>query len=119
MKTSHRSDSQPTAENVQEAGRGSPLPRLVRLLRLIREVWQSPYGIVLTAEMIREMESHTPFAITDPQERWQWRADYLNESLRDPHKMCECCNVTRDGELMDHLPSPPFPYLPNKKITGA
>jgi hypothetical protein len=30
MKASHHSDNQTTAENVQEAGRGSPLPRLVR-----------------------------------------------------------------------------------------
>lgn len=30
MKTSHDTDNQPLAENVQEAGRGAPLPRLVR-----------------------------------------------------------------------------------------
>lgn len=60
----------------------------------------------LTPDMIREMEGHRPFSVTDPRDRWEWCANYLNETLRDPHKLCPCCNVTRDGEHMDHLPTP-------------
>lgn len=58
----------------------------------------------LTAEMIREAEAHLPFAIKEPPDRWHWLADYLNESMTAPGKICPCCNVTREGEVMDHLP---------------
>ncbi len=58
---------------------------------------------LLTAEMIREMEGHLPFAVKTPLERWQWCADYLNETLQNPGAICDCCNIARDGEIMDHL----------------
>jgi len=59
----------------------------------------------VTAEMIREMEGHTPFdLLDDPPKRWQWRADYLNASIQNPGAVCACCNVARDGDVMDHLP---------------
>jgi len=38
----------------------------------------------LTAEMIREMLGHVPFDVGDMPDRWQWMANYLNETLRDP-----------------------------------
>jgi len=69
----------------------------------------------LTAEMIREMMGHVPFDVGDIPDRWQWMAKYLNETLRDPGVICPCCNITRSGELMDHLPPPPRPSLPNAK----
>ena len=67
----------------------------------------------LTAEMIREMLGHVPFDVGDMPARWEWMANYLNETLRDPGVICPCCNITRRGELMDHLPPPPRPSLPN------
>ena len=59
----------------------------------------------LTAEMIREMLGHVPFDVGDMPDRWQWMANYLNETLRDPGVICPCCNITRDGQMMDHLPT--------------
>ena len=57
----------------------------------------------VTSEMIREMEAHTHLdLLDDPPKRWQWRAEYLNDSLQNPGEVCECCNVARDGEVMDH-----------------
>jgi hypothetical protein len=70
----------------------------------------------LTAEMIREMLGHIPFDVGDMPDRWEWMANYLNETLRDPGVICPCCNITRDGQLMDHLPPPPRPSLPNVKV---
>lgn len=67
----------------------------------------------LTAEMMREMLGHLPFSITTPPEKWEWMANYLNETLRDPSAVCPCCNTTRSGELMDHLPPPQRFSLPN------
>ena len=67
----------------------------------------------LTAEMIREMLGHIPFSIATPPDRWEWMSNYLNETLRDPGAICPCCNITRRGELMDHLPSPPRSSPPN------
>lgn len=64
---------------------------------------------MLNPEMIREAEGHLPFHIHDPTARWEWMANYLNESLAEPNKICLCCNVTRSGEIMDHLPLPPAP----------
>ena len=58
----------------------------------------------LTAEMIREMLGHVPYDVGDMPDRWEWMANYLNETLRDPGVICPCCNITRRGELMDHLP---------------
>ena len=67
--------------------------------------WELVTGSVVTAEMIREMEGHLPFdLLDDPPKRWQWRADYLNASLQNPGEVCACCNIARDGEIMDHLP---------------
>lgn len=53
----------------------------------------------ITPEMVREMEGHLPFEIKDPPKRWQWCADYLNETLKDPAVVCPCCNIARNGEL--------------------
>jgi hypothetical protein len=61
----------------------------------------------VTAEMIREMLGHVPFDVSDMPDQWEWMANYLNETLRDPGVICPCCNITRDGQLMDHLPPPP------------
>jgi len=60
----------------------------------------------VTPDMIREMMAHLPYKLKTPPERWEWMAAYLNESIREPGKICPCCNVTRGGELMDHLPLP-------------
>jgi hypothetical protein len=62
--------------------------------------------MTLTAEMIREAEAHLPFELKAPPERWEWMADFLNDSLAFPNKICPCCNVTKAGEILDHLPSP-------------
>ena len=73
----------------------------------------------LTAEMIREMLGHVPYDVGDMPDRWQWMANYLNETMRDPGVICPCCNITRSGEMMDHLPPPPRPSLPNNQLTDA
>ncbi len=78
--------------------------RITRIRRV--ETTPRPTG-PLTAEMMREMLGHLPLAISCPQEKWEWMAKYLNETLRDPSAVCPCCNVARGGELMDHLPTPP------------
>lgn len=62
----------------------------------------------LTADMVREALAHAPLALSSP-ERWQWLADRLNQALADPGAICPCCNVTADGDVMDHLPAPSAP----------
>lgn len=58
----------------------------------------------VTAKMIREAEGHMPWRLKHhPPDRWQWFADHLNETIQNPGSVCECCNIARDGEIMDHL----------------
>ena len=60
-----------------------------------------------TEEMMREFFAHIPLGLTPP-EKWEWCADYLNQTLKDPDAVCPCCNVSSRGEIMDHLPIPPI-----------
>jgi hypothetical protein len=102
MKTSRHSDNQPTAENVQEAGRGSPLPRLVRLLRFIREVWQSPYDIEPIREAHRKASEQYVKAVAFYH---QCEADQVNSFLA--HNEASYAKGKRDAlnELLHSLPN--------------
>lgn len=65
---------------------------------LCRTLSPSGRAGAVTAEMLREMEAHTPFdLIDDPPKRWQWRAEYLNASLQNPGEVCTCCNVATEA----------------------
>jgi hypothetical protein len=92
---------------------------LIEIGRGIAEPFATKAAPQLTADMIREAEAHTPLALAKP-ERWEWMADRLNKSLEDPGAICQCCNVTADGDIMDHLPTaaPASGYLPIERDTG-
>lgn len=47
--------------------------------------------------MVREALAHAPMRLTG-YERWEWIANFLNEAMRTPHKVCKCCGVTMSGE---------------------
>lgn len=57
----------------------------------------------ITAEMIREMESHLPYSITDKVDQWEWKAAFLNRAMKHPDVPCPCCGVTPNGDILDHL----------------
>ncbi len=58
---------------------------------------------MISSTMVREALAHCPMALTG-YDRWEWLAQYFNRAMQDPNKPCMCCNVTPDGDILDHLP---------------
>jgi hypothetical protein len=57
----------------------------------------------ITPEMVREALAHVPFKLVGA-ERFDWLATYFNNAIQAPDTMCPCCNVTPNGDVLDHLP---------------
>jgi hypothetical protein len=81
---------------------GSPLPRLVRLLRFIREVWQSPYDIEPIREAHRKASERYVKAVAFYH---QCEADQVNSFLA--HNEASYAKGKRDAlnELLHNLPN--------------
>ena len=92
----------PTPKLEQADSSGSPLPRLVRLLRFIREVWQSPYDIEPIREAHRKASEQYVKAVAFYH---QCEADQVNSFLA--HNEASYAKGKRDAlnELLHSLPN--------------
>jgi len=104
MKASHHSDNQTTAENVQEAGRGSPLPRLVRLLwwAAITIIWTF-YIVLLAAPFAAVLWLAEKYCDWAEGSNWVLRIKYwIEDHVPDDEPNVEHIHPLPAGAEVDH-----------------
>lgn len=56
---------------------------------------------IISPAMVREALAHIPLTVEGGSPTFEWLANYLNEAIADPTKVCECCGVRPDGVYFD------------------